>query len=245
MAWVTFRAMARPTPPPIPYKYPEWIAAGRPALEVSTQQLAEWLVPPLTKQRINDFCKRGDLFREKGKINTAHKRNADWLIAREGNAHQPKPPGRWPRAPKSDAPAPPPPVYRPSTDTEFNSIDLEVILEAISQQDLSKLNGADVQKIQRMESALKTRVEREHKRGLLIERSLVQTVFGRLYQIDSNQLKTLGAKLAPDLAGEFGIEDAAALLSVEQKIDTEVNKILSHIKHLLDDFLQQIGGQPV
>jgi hypothetical protein len=111
--------------------------------------------------------------------------------------------------------------------------------------DMSMLTGADVQKVARLESALKTRVEREAKRGQLIERKLVQTVFGRLYQIDSNQLKTLGAKLAPDIAGEMGIEDTGSLLRIEQKIDEEVSKMLAHIKRLIDDFLVGIGGEAV
>jgi hypothetical protein len=144
-------------------------------------------------------------------------------------------------------PAPPPRKKKDSDETDFalGGLDLDAVLEAISQMDMSMLTGADVQKVARLESALKTRVEREAKRGQLIERKLVQTVFGRLYQIDSNQLKTLGAKLAPDIAGEMGIEDTGSLLRIEQKIDEEVSKMLAHIKRLIDDFLVGIGGEAV
>lgn len=234
--------MARPKLQPPSLTYPEWIAAGRPSLALSTQQLAEWLVPPISKQRINDLCKQGALFRDGSKILTDQARNAAWLLNREGTEPAHKPVGRWvhPGGVK-----PPPAVRPPAVDYDTTSLDLEVVLEAISQQDLSMFKSADIKKARDLESALKTRVEREQKRGLLIERSLVQTVFGRLYQLDSNQFKTLGAKLAPELAGQFGIEDPAALLKVEALIDAEVLKILSHIKRLLDDFLVGVGGEAV
>jgi len=226
--------------------FQQWLDSGRPSLELSTQQLADWLVPSISKQRVNKFCTQGALYREGSKIRTDHPRNAEWLQGRIGCAPPPKDSaGR--KGGRYDQVKVTPSVVPPATgdeETGLGNLDLEAILDAISRLDLSRLSGADIQKVARLETALKTRVEREAKRGLLIERRLVQTVFGRLYQIDSNEMKTLGAKIAPDLAGEFGVEDPEVLLRVEKRIDDEVLKVLAHIKRLLDDFLLGVGGEP-
>jgi hypothetical protein len=126
----------------------------------------------------------------------------------------------------------------------LQEIDAEEVLARLSSLDIRQLTPADVGKVARLESALKTRVEREHKRGLLIERSTVQTVFGRLHTIDVNELRTLGAKLAPDVAGLLGVDDPEKLLQVEKRIDDEVLKSLAHIKRVLNDFLKRAGGEP-
>jgi hypothetical protein len=122
---------------------------------------------------------------------------------------------------------------------------LEVVLDAISRMDLTALPSAAVQKVARLESAFKTRVERETKQGLLIERRLVSTVFARLYQIDTNELRTIGAKVAPDVAAELGVEDPATQLRIEKRIDDEILKVMAHSKRLMDDFLVTVGAAPI
>ena len=234
--------------------YPEWVKAGMPPLKLSVGQIAKWVVPSLSLQRVNFLINRGDLYRENKFIHTDHPRNREWFATRIDAPEPVRPPGSkgYQTPPPAEQPAaaphemwPPPPPKRQYENRESEGLDIEVILEAINAGTLGGLTGADVQKVARLEAALKTRVEREAKRGLLVERKLVQTVFGRLYMVDSNQWRTLGAKLAPDIGGEFGIEDAGALLRVEQKIDAEVTRILSHVKRLLDDFLVNIGAEPV
>lgn len=127
----------------------------------------------------------------------------------------------------------------------LDTIDWDVVLEAVSRMDLSQLSNAAVQKIQRIEAAYKTRVEHQTKRGKLIDRTLVATVLGRLYQIDSDQIKPLGAKVAPMVGGLCGVEDVATLLKIEQLVDEETHRILQHVKRLMDDFLIGIGAEPV
>lgn len=222
--------------------FQQWLDSGRPPLELSTQQLADWIVPSISKQRVHIFCTQGALFKEGSKIHTDHPTNAEWLQGRIGCA----PPPRDSGGRKGGAAK-----LKGKTETprgevaNLGSLDLEAILAAISQRDMSLLNGADIQKVARLETALKTRVERQTKRGLLIERSLVQSVFGRLYQIHMNEARTIGAKVAPDVAGEMGIEDAASILRVEEKIDGEILKVLAHIKRLFDDFLIGVGSEAV
>lgn len=124
-------------------------------------------------------------------------------------------------------------------------VDAEAILSQLATTDVRALHPQDVAKVARLESAMKTRVEREHKRGVLIERDTVRTVFARLYSIDSNELQTLGSRLAPAVCGRLGVEDPASVLSVEQMIDEHVFKVLAHIKRVFNDYLVSAGGQPV
>ena len=116
-------------------------------------------------------------------------------------------------------------------------VDLEGIIDALGGIDISRLGTNEVQKVARLEAAYKTRVDREIKRGDLISRIVVQTVFGKLHTIDVNELRTLGMKLAPAVCGLCGVEDAATVLKVEGVIDAEVFKTLKHIKRVLNDFL--------
>ena len=192
------------------------------------------LNPPVTRQRINDLCNRGDLLREGMYIDTEHPKNASWLEARKGCPAPPKPPGRW-----GGVAQPTKPQEEPVFTDESASDALTRLLTA---SNIQNMNLADVQKVRTIESALKTRVEREHKRRDLIERVLVRTVFGRLYQIDTQELRTIGSKLAAEIAGKLGVDDPAVILDVEQRIDGEILKSLAHIKRVLNDFLASIGS---
>lgn len=224
--------------------YPDWITAGRPAMELSVKQFAAWIVPPVTAQYVNNCCKNNALKREgEGygcKIHVTDPVNFNWIKARDGvEPHMRSAVRRQPGAP----PAAPLPGGRSGgmSDEEGNSLDLESILEAIERLDLSRLPAAAVQKIARLESALKTRVERMAKRQALIDRALVAQVFAKLYQIDTNELLTLGAKVTPIIAAEFGIEEPESMLRIEKAVDQEQRKILTHVKRLLDDFLKSVG----
>jgi hypothetical protein len=108
--------------------------------------------------------------------------------------------------------------------------------------DVRRFKKIDIDKLKNLEGLLKIRVERQHKRRELIERSLVQSVFGKLYMIDSNELRVLGARLAPDVAGLLGVDDAEKVLAVEQRIDGEVLKILAHIQRVLHEALLAWGA---
>ena len=221
---------------------------------LSVKQIGDLL--QVSRQRANDFCIRGDLVKTGKKIDTDLAVNAVFLHARGVTTthlaavvagtpppsllptEQPKPPNT-----KKKTVEPPPGGPPDCIPPEWSgNVDAESVLERINSLDIRRLTNADVQKVQRLEGALKTRVEREHKRGLLIERALVQTVFGRLYTIDTNELRTLGAKLAPDICGTLGVEDPEKVLQIEQRIENEVLKTLAHIKRIINKFLLDTGG---
>lgn len=256
--------MARPaTAPPPPITYDQWRTTGYPQIFISIIDFSKWIPNPVSKMRVYQWRDAGSIVvDEKGRIDTSHPVNREWLIARPDATYVPKPPGRTAAVRANGGSvgeqydylgdmerrrtgvAPPPPTTGGNTgEASSDDIDLERILEAIEQMDLSALSGPAIAKIQKLESTLKTRVERMQKRGKLIDRDLVRTVFGKLYQIHTNEVRTLGANLAPGIAGRFGIEDPAAVLEVEKSIDDAALHVLSHIKRLLDDFLVGIGSE--
>lgn len=238
--------------------YAEWKAAGCPPLLLSVKHVSEWC--NISVMQANNYCKDGRLFRypdgpSKSKIPTDDAKNLEWLLNRDGfeknELQSPGRPTKQPAAPKAPrAPAAPRNKYVIEGDDEpvvypCDVLDTELLLDALHNLDFSQISAQAVQKVARIETALKTRADREAKRGLLIERVLVSTVFARLYQVDTNELRTIGAKVAPDVAAELGVEDPETILKIEKRIDDEVLKVLSHIKRLMDDFLVGVGGEPV
>lgn len=214
--------------------------------KLSAQHFAE--KAGVTRQTIYNQIKAGVLFLgDDKKIDLDIPENLQYLRDRGVSLDDMKPPEKKPAAPRPKKPpaksvvktkSKPPSVPQ----TTLPAIDAEEVLARLSSLDIRNLTPADVGKVARLESALKTRVEREHKRGLLIERATVQTVFGRLYTIDSNELRTLGSKLGAEIAGMLGEEDPEKVLAVEKRIDDEVIKSLAHIKRVLGDFLRKAGA---
>lgn len=232
---------------------------------LSVKDVAEMV--GITTMQVNNYCTTNRLFRyangpNKSRIPTDHAGNREFLLDRIG--YQPPELKGGPRlrvgAPPIEAqlsrvmkypltaPPPPPSDRMPSAEQYGPGEDmlrLEEVLEAVQSLDLTRLSAAAVQKVARLETALKTRADREYKRGQLIDRALVSTVFNRLYQIDSNELKTIGAKVAPDVGAEFGVEDTETLLRIEKRIEDEILRVLAHIKQVMDDFLRGVGAETI
>lgn len=208
---------------------------------LSAEKFGLSLDPPLTKQRVYQLIKRGDLEKTGKKIDPNHPTNAAWLAAREGISHQPKSVGptkeKREEIKKQRASAGPPPVG----EDDIETFDAEGVLEHLATLDIRKLPKADIEKMKTLEAALKTRVERQHKRRELIERSMVAAVFGKLYQVDTNHLRPLGATLAPEVAGLLGSEEPASILAVEKLIDEKIMRVLGHIKEILHSALVSWG----
>lgn len=138
------------------------------------------------------------------------------------------------------------PPLKPEEEQETEEMpDIEEVLVALEKKDIRNWSTADVGKVQKMEAALKTRVGRMKERGELIDRRAIQTVFGKLYAVDANELRTLGSKLAPKLASVFGDDDPDKLLAAERLIDDETLRTLAHIKKILNSFLRKAGAKKV
>lgn len=208
-------------------------------------KFAALLIPPVTKGRVYQWIERGDIIRENGHIDTENPVNKAWLST---YPHDPQPkPANTRSTLVSGIPMKKQkhPDAEPTLPDIEETHDAEELLAQVASFDLRKLNKATIDKIRVLEVALKTRVEREQRRGNLIDRSLVQVIFGKLYQIDTNEFRTMGAVLAPEVAGMLGVEDPEKVLKVEQMIDDEVIKILGHVHRLLNDALVKWGGEPL
>jgi len=140
----------------------------------------------------------------------------------------PAPPRRPPRRQEK-----PQPDYVQVSDEHikaFENMDFEDI-------DVRDLRTVDIANYQKFEKFLTDRMGREIKRRGLIERELVVKVMGRIHTIDSNEFKSFGARLTPEIASIAGLEDAEKILKIEQRIDDLVLESLQHIKRTIDDFL--------
>jgi len=170
----------------------------------------------ISRQAVYALMRKGHLYAAgPGKIDDADPRNASWFAKR-----------------RKETPAPVAAVE------DIDELDgTEALTRLLNASNIQSMSYADVQKVQKIESALKTRVERQQKRGELIERTIVKTLFGKIYQVDVQELRTLGSKIAPEVAGLMGIDDPSMILMVEQRIDGEILKSLAHIKHIIDEFL--------
>ena len=102
------------------------------------------------------------------------------------------------------------------------------------------LGTLNAKKLKELEHVKKLQVETEIKRKQLVDRSIIERVFSELYLVDTNELKTLGGKLAPRIAANYKIDDGQKIIEVERVIEAEVYRSLEHIKRILNDVLEDL-----
>lgn len=242
-------------------------------MKLSVAEFAKSLVPPISRQTLNSHVTRGALIRGADKkIDTEHPKNAAWLKNRLENPPDPSyfnqpattgtgtprtefgnPIHSKTRSPERQSTVPAKSTgaqdrrYRlpgeEGVESSLEGVDIDEALAFMSSLDVRRFSKQDIDKLKNMESLLKTRVERQHKRRELIERTLVQSVFAKLYQVDTNELGVLGSRLAPAVAGVFGVDDPELILKVEHMIDIETMKTKAHIKRVMHDFLTAQGAE--
>lgn len=238
-------------------------------MKLSVAEFAARLIPPISRQTLNSHVTRGALIRGTDKkIDTDHPTNAAWLQARLEKPpvipYAPQPntgtgiprttfgnpikettrsPQRQSTAVSTGAPDRRYTSDGSEVDDSLDNVDADDVLAYMSTLDIRRFSKAQVDKLRSMESMLKIRVEREHKRRELIERTLVQTVFAKLYQVDSAELGIIGSRLAASIAGIFESDDAELILKVELMIDIDTMKVRKHVKRILHDFLVKQGAE--
>ena len=79
----------------------------------------------------------------------------------------------------------------------------------------------------------------------LIERDFVAQVFAKIYAVDVNEFRTLGANLAPVVCSIAGVDSPEISLQIEKAIEERVFKVLAHVKRIIDDFLKSIEAEPL
>ena len=152
-------------------------------------------------------------------------------------------------------------------------LDLEAIppeLRAIFEGGLGDAKKVDLDAMKIFEDIKNKMLDRQMKRMALVERKLVREFCGQLFVIDTTELKTLGIRLAPDLASliqekvkiireeepehkdspiltrvnEF-VNSTDFMREINELVTAEVMNTLAHIKRLVDEFLQSVAAEPL
>ena len=147
------------------------------------------------------------------------------------------------RAPKPDKEYKPPGIDL----NQLPEMPLEIENGNSEDQELKEVAGritkVDADTWKRIEEIKKLQLARQEKRRELIPRVLIQRVFNRIYQIDTNQLRTLGDRVSPEIASLCGVNEQDTIIQIGRVIDSEINKTLKHIQRLIEEFLKGIHGE--
>ena len=87
------------------------------------------------------------------------------------------------------------------------------------------------------------RLKNAARRKELVDRDTVRRVFGKLYKVDVDELRTIGSKSAPEIANVCGVEDSELILKISAAIDKEVFAALRHIQKIMNDFFDEVGTE--
>lgn len=133
--------------------------------------------------------------------------------------------------------------------------------------DNKKVNLDSLKVLEEIKSKIQ---DRKQKRSRLVERDLVREFCGKLWVVDTTELKPLGIRFAPDIASlvqkavevirneepeykaspilsrvnEF-VNSTDFMRSINEIATGEVMKTLEHIKRIMDEFLQEMGSEPM
>lgn len=91
----------------------------------------------------------------------------------------------------------------------------------------------------------KLKVGTAKERQELVDRELVRSLLGNLATIDQNELLTIPANVAPEVAGLCGTDDSKVVLKVSKLIEKKLYGVLKHRARLLTDFLKRVKAEPL
>lgn len=101
----------------------------------------------------------------------------------------------------------------------------------------------EVERIKKLKEIDKLDLHNKTTRGQLIPRELVQLFINSMYEIDNGQWRTLGLKIAADIAAALGIDDDEMIRKIADLVDKEALSILKQIKREQKKFLKSIGAK--
>lgn len=108
---------------------------------------------------------------------------------------------------------------------------------------LEALSRGSADKLKIIEQIRQLQVKTKKERRELISRDLVSKVYAKLYMIDVNEWRALGANLTPEIAACASIDNNEVMIKIEQVIEKEVFVILQHVKRTMNDFLKEIEAK--
>ena len=91
----------------------------------------------------------------------------------------------------------------------------------------------------------KLQVGTAKERQELVDRELVRSLLGNLATIDQNELLTIPANVAPEVAGLCGTDDSKVVLKISKLIEKKLYGVLKHRARLLTDFLKRVKAEPL
>ncbi len=188
---------------------------------------------------IGKACKSGNIktVEVKGKtvINLDHRITKAYLASKTGSTKPPKVEKK-----KKAVKVAPPSEPEEQKEPERNRFVRVCSLKDITPENLIDVDKQDIDKFEKYESALTKQQKREADRNELIRRNLVETVFAKLYSVDTNELKELENRLAPAICGIFKVnDDGDESIEVRKLMNKEITKSLRHIKRIMDTFLKR------
>lgn len=170
--------------------------------------------------------------RPDGKLDTDNPVNKDYIIRNKNkNKKSKNKPSQAANPPSSEPEIKD--LTLPSEDMHFD--ELSTYLEALPQSSAEKLKT--ISQIRQLQ--VKTKKDRQE----LISRKLISKIFAKLYMVDVNEWRTLGAHLAPEIAAIAGIDDDETIIKVGEAIEKEVFIVLQHVKRIVNDFLKTIKAE--
>lgn len=118
-------------------------------------------------------------------------------------------------------------------------------LQTASDEQMRALSRNDIDRYILLEKLAAQQLKNRQDRLLLIERSTVRRAFGKLYQVDNTQLKTLPTRLSPEIASITKVDEPDIILKIEEIIEKEVFRTLTHIKSITNDLFKNIELEPI
>lgn len=118
-------------------------------------------------------------------------------------------------------------------------------LQTASDEQMRALSRPDIDRYILLEKLAAQQLKNRQDRFLLIERSIVRQAFGKLYQVDNTQLKTLPTRLSPEIASITKVDDPSMILKIEEIIEKEMFRTMSHIKLITNDLFKSIELEPI
>ena len=203
----------------------------------------------VSRPAITKACKANRLGMVGKKINLEHRRTKEYIRSHLEKSAAKK------IIPKKKT-APPKPITAPVDDSPPDDPDQPddgyslppgiKCFEDITIHNIHRIPQDLIKKVKELEVAKKAKQDREVKRGELIKRELVKSIFAQIHTVDTNQWKTLEDKIMPELCGMFEVQDGSPeAIKARKMISGEVSKILRFVKRQIDEFFinnEEVAG---
>ena len=185
----------------------------------------------VSRQAISKAVAAGALAaRPDKKLETTHPINAEYIKNKKREAEETQ--ADKPKNPKSNTSG----VNKSNPEVKTdNSVDLIDI-----HGDLSEYNKHGLDRVKIIRQIKRMELEDNIKRGALVDKKIVRTVFAKLVEIHMNEFLTIKDKLVPDISALFEISDPEKVVAAGERMDEELWKVLNHIKSIFNTFLNEI-----